>query len=225
MALMPSVVALPATYLRSYSVQKFIGGQLVADYTRKGFVRGRPVRLMTVAVRPGKPNAAASSFVSGIICEPLAGQRATCPVPPDTPVASTSGLRLRLRGCPRRMWGPDSRRLSGRGSSFGLWRNRSSTARPHTGTPIGVREIRNPVDHWMRGYGNHGIGTRGEPVRVRVVDTGRVPRGHQTVCWRCNRDGRRRCRCVGTACFVFRDLLAEHRVAVAALCGTQRAQR
>jgi nucleoside-diphosphate-sugar epimerase len=74
----------------SYGIQKFIGEQLVADYTRKGFVRGRSVRLMTVAVRPGRPNAAASSFVSGIIREPLAGVRAPCPVPPDTPVALAS---------------------------------------------------------------------------------------------------------------------------------------
>jgi nucleoside-diphosphate-sugar epimerase len=77
----------------SYGIQKFIGEQLVADYTRKGFVRGRSVRLMTVAVRPGKPNAAASSFVSGIIREPLAGVRATCPVPPDTPIALSSPRR------------------------------------------------------------------------------------------------------------------------------------
>jgi D-erythronate 2-dehydrogenase len=77
----------------SYGIQKFIGEQLVADYTRKGFVRGRSVRLMTVAVRPGKPNAAASSFVSGIIREPLAGQRATCPVPRETPVALSSPRR------------------------------------------------------------------------------------------------------------------------------------
>jgi len=77
----------------SYGIQKFIGEQLVADYTRKGFARGRSVRLMTVAVRPGKPNAAASSFVSGIIREPLAGLRATCPVPPETPIALSSPRR------------------------------------------------------------------------------------------------------------------------------------
>jgi nucleoside-diphosphate-sugar epimerase len=74
----------------SYGIQKFIGEQLVADYTRKGFVRGRSVRLMTVSVRPGKPNAAASGFLSGIVREPVAGQRAVCPVPPDTPVALSS---------------------------------------------------------------------------------------------------------------------------------------
>ncbi|MGN6325730.1 D-erythronate dehydrogenase [Pseudolysinimonas sp.] len=74
----------------SYGIQKFLGELLVADYTRKGFLRGRSVRLQTVAVRPGKPNAAASSFVSGIIREPLAGERAVCPVPPDMPVTLLS---------------------------------------------------------------------------------------------------------------------------------------
>jgi nucleoside-diphosphate-sugar epimerase len=77
----------------SYGVQKFIGEQLVADYTRKGFVRGRSVRLMTVSVRPGRPNGAASSFLSGIIREPIAGMRADCPAAPDTPVALSSPRR------------------------------------------------------------------------------------------------------------------------------------
>lgn len=74
----------------SYGIQKFIGEQLVADYARKGFIRGRNVRLMTVTVRPGKPNGAASSFLSGMIREPLAGIRARCPVPPETEVAIAS---------------------------------------------------------------------------------------------------------------------------------------
>jgi nucleoside-diphosphate-sugar epimerase len=74
----------------SYGTQKFIGEQLLADYTRKGFVDGRAIRLMTVSVRPGRPNAAASGFLSGIIREPLAGQRARCPVAPGTEVALAS---------------------------------------------------------------------------------------------------------------------------------------
>ena len=77
----------------SYGVQKVIGEQLLADYTRKGFLRGRAVRLMTVCVRPGRPNAAASGFLSGIIREPLAGQRATCPVDARTEVALMSPVR------------------------------------------------------------------------------------------------------------------------------------
>ncbi len=74
----------------SYGVQKFVCEQLLADYTRKGFLRGRAIRLMTVCVRPGRPNAAASGFFSGIIREPLAGKRAVCPVDQGTEVALAS---------------------------------------------------------------------------------------------------------------------------------------
>jgi len=74
----------------SYGAQKVIGEQLLADYTRKGFVRGRAIRLMTVCVRPGRPNAAASGFFSSILREPLAGQRAVCPVDARTEVALAS---------------------------------------------------------------------------------------------------------------------------------------
>ena len=77
----------------SYGVQKFIAEQLLADYTRKGFLCGRAVRLATVSVRPGRPNQAASGFLSGIIREPLAGQRAVCPVLERTEVALISPAR------------------------------------------------------------------------------------------------------------------------------------
>ena len=66
----------------SYGTQKAIGELLVSDFSRKGYIDGRVVRLPTVCVRPGAPNAAASSFVSGIIREPLNGQTAVCPVDP-----------------------------------------------------------------------------------------------------------------------------------------------
>jgi nucleoside-diphosphate-sugar epimerase len=74
----------------SYGIQKFICEQLVADYSRKGFIAGRSVRPMTVSVRPGKPNGAASGFFSGMVREPLAGIRAQVPVPAETPVALAS---------------------------------------------------------------------------------------------------------------------------------------
>ena len=74
----------------SYGVQKVIGEQLLADYTRKGFLRGRAVRPATVSVRPGRPNGAASGFLSGIIREPLAGHRAVCPVDAATEAALIS---------------------------------------------------------------------------------------------------------------------------------------
>lgn len=68
----------------SYGAQKAIGELLVNDVSRKGFVDGRVCRLPTIVVRPGKPNAAASSFASGIIREPLAGVESVCPVPAGT---------------------------------------------------------------------------------------------------------------------------------------------
>jgi len=74
----------------SYGIHKFVCEQLVADYTRKGYIDGRCARLMTVSVRPGRPNGAASSFLSGIVREPLAGLEAVCPVCPDTAVALAS---------------------------------------------------------------------------------------------------------------------------------------
>jgi nucleoside-diphosphate-sugar epimerase len=64
----------------SYGMQKAVGELLVVDYTRKGFIDGRVARLPTVCVRPGLPNSATSSFVSGIIREPLNGKDAVCPV-------------------------------------------------------------------------------------------------------------------------------------------------
>ena len=68
----------------SYGTQKAIGELLVSDLSRKGMIDGRSLRLPTITVRPGRPNKAASSFASGIIREPLAGERAPCPVSPQT---------------------------------------------------------------------------------------------------------------------------------------------
>ena len=64
----------------SYGIEKAIGEFMVGDYTRKGFIDGRSLRLPTITVRPGRPNAAASSFASGIIREPLNGEDGICPV-------------------------------------------------------------------------------------------------------------------------------------------------
>jgi nucleoside-diphosphate-sugar epimerase len=69
----------------SYGTQKAMVELLINDYSRRGFVDGRSLRLPTIAIRPGKPNAATSSFVSSIIREPLHGKKASYPVPPETP--------------------------------------------------------------------------------------------------------------------------------------------
>jgi D-erythronate 2-dehydrogenase len=78
----------------SYGTQKAIGELLVNDYSRKGFIDGRAVRLPTVVVRPGLPNRAASTFASSIIREPLSGREAICPVSPDTVMALASPRRI-----------------------------------------------------------------------------------------------------------------------------------
>jgi nucleoside-diphosphate-sugar epimerase len=84
----------PLTPQTSYGVQKAIGELLVNDYSRKGFVDGRAVRLPTVVVRPGRPNRAASTFASSMIREPLSGREAVCPVSPDTVMALASPRRI-----------------------------------------------------------------------------------------------------------------------------------
>jgi D-erythronate 2-dehydrogenase len=68
----------------SYGTQKAIAELLLCDFSRRGFVDGRVLRLPTISVRPGRPNAAASSFASGIIREPLNGERTVCPVEGET---------------------------------------------------------------------------------------------------------------------------------------------
>ena len=97
---LPALVAddtLPAPQT-SYGTHKLICEHLVADYTRKGYIDGRAARLMTVTVRPGRPNGAASSFFSGIIREPLAGVESVCPVdasvqhPVSSPQRTVQGL-------------------------------------------------------------------------------------------------------------------------------------
>lgn len=85
---LPSVIndSVALTPQSSYGTQKAMCELLINDYSRKGFVDGRVLRLPTISVRPGKPNKAASSFASGIIREPLQGQPSICPVASDLPL-------------------------------------------------------------------------------------------------------------------------------------------
>lgn len=89
---LPSTVTddTPQRPTTSYGVQKLSGELLINDYSRKGFVDGRSIRLPTIMVRPGKPNKAASTWASSIIREPLSGVDAVCPVRPDSPMACLS---------------------------------------------------------------------------------------------------------------------------------------
>ena len=78
----------------SYGMQKVVGEYLLTDYSRKGFVDGRSLRLPTIVIRPGKPNLAASSFASAIFREPLNGVTFDCPVGADTGIWMLSPRRV-----------------------------------------------------------------------------------------------------------------------------------
>jgi nucleoside-diphosphate-sugar epimerase len=69
----------------TYGMTKAVCELLVNDHSRKGHFDGRSARLPTVIIRPGKPNAAASSWASGMFREPLAGEPCLLPVRRDQP--------------------------------------------------------------------------------------------------------------------------------------------
>lgn len=102
----------PLTPQTSYGTQKAIGELLVGDYSRKGFLDGRSLRLPTIVVRPGRPNRAASTFASSILREPLAGHEAVCPVRPESRLWILSPGRaiaalLHAHDLPAAAWGAD----------------------------------------------------------------------------------------------------------------------
>ena len=88
-----------ATPQNSYGAQKLMLEAFFADLARRGLITARTLRLMTVSVRPGRPNGAASSFLSGMIREPLQGESANVPVDPalkvvlNSPDGAVAGLR------------------------------------------------------------------------------------------------------------------------------------
>jgi len=103
--------ATPQTPQTSYGAQKTIGELLINDYSRKGFLDGRSLKLPTIVVRPGKPNKAASTFASSIIREPLQGQDAVCPVAAEVRLALLSPRRtvqafIHAHDLSAQAWGP-----------------------------------------------------------------------------------------------------------------------
>lgn len=117
----------------SYGTQKAIAELLLADYSRRGFVDGRVLRLPTVSVRPGLPNKAASSFASGIIREPLNGEDAVCPVAPGT------RLWLLSPRCAGQAGGPPA--AGGDGPVGARFRRRSRRGEPRQA----LRQLHDPV--------------------------------------------------------------------------------
>lgn len=77
----------------SYGAQKAAAELFLSDATRRGMMDAVCIRLPTIVIRPGRPNKAASSFVSGILREPLLGLPAELPVPDDFAVWIASPRR------------------------------------------------------------------------------------------------------------------------------------
>ena len=103
----------PLTPSTSYGVQKAMGELMVNDYSRKGVIDGRALRLPTISVRPGQANRAASGFASSIFREPLAGVAMSCPVSKDSVMVMLS---------PRRAVAAFERVHDLPGESFGAYR-------------------------------------------------------------------------------------------------------
>jgi D-erythronate 2-dehydrogenase len=78
----------------SYGAQKLLCEVLIDDYSRRGYVDGRALRLPAVLVRPQSANTAVSGWSSAIIREPLAGRDYVCPVAPHTRLACISVARV-----------------------------------------------------------------------------------------------------------------------------------
>src|SRR3954468_1850065 len=93
---LPDVVtdATPPSPLISYGTQKLVAELLIDDYTRRGFIDGRALRLPAVIVRPGSANTAVSGWTSAIIQEPPAGRGYVGPGGPRTRMACISIARV-----------------------------------------------------------------------------------------------------------------------------------
>jgi len=78
----PSEATVP-TPQGSYGTQKTILEYAINDYNRRGLINAFIFRFPTISVRPGKPTQAASSWMSGIIREPLQGHESTLPCDDD----------------------------------------------------------------------------------------------------------------------------------------------
>ena len=72
-----------ATPHTTYGATKACGELLLADYSRRGFLDGRGLRLPTICVRAGAPNAATTGCFSSVVRETLAGRDVVLPIGGD----------------------------------------------------------------------------------------------------------------------------------------------
>ena len=146
----------------SYGNQKAIAEFLVKDYTRKGFIDGRALRLPTIVVRGGKPNKAASGFASSIVREPLSGNLFACPVSRESRMWMLSPRRvvaafIHAHDLAAEAWGMDPvLNLPGLSASMGeaveAMRRVAGEAPAQRVTWEGDTFIQNMVDGWPNDF-------------------------------------------------------------------------
>ncbi len=141
-----SITPAPQT---SYGTQKVIGEYLVNDYTRKGMIDGRSLRLPTIVVRPGKPNLASTSFASGMFREPLNG--VICEVPVDDSIemwilspGKVLDAFVHAHDLPASAWGAH-RAISLPGITFSI-REGVEALRRIAGDEVAARVVFKPVE-------------------------------------------------------------------------------
>lgn len=78
----PEVItdAVAATPRGVYGTHKLMAEVLVNDLHRRGLLDAFSLRFPTVSVRAGRPTQAASSFLSGVVREPMNGQECVVPI-------------------------------------------------------------------------------------------------------------------------------------------------
>ena len=133
----------------SYGTQKVIGEYLITDYSRKGFLDGRSLRLPTIVVRPGKPNLASTSFASGMFREPLNGVICECPVDDTVEIWILSPRQVldafvHAHDLPASAWGAN-RAISLPGINFSV-KEGVETLRRVAGDAVAARVVFKPVD-------------------------------------------------------------------------------
>ena len=133
----------------SYGAQKVIGEYLVTDYSRKGFLDGRSLRLPTIVVRPGKPNLASTSFASGMFREPLNGAVCECPVDDTVEMWILSPGKVldalvHAHDLPASAWGTN-RAISLPGITFSV-KEGVEALRRIAGDKVAARVVFKPVD-------------------------------------------------------------------------------
>ena len=148
---LPAVVddSITPTPQTSYGTQKVIGEYLINDYSRKGFLDGRSLRLPTIVVRPGKPNLASTSFASGMFREPLNGVVCECPVDDSTELWILSPRQaiesfVHAHDLPSSAWGTD-RALTLPGITISV-KEGVEALRRIGGNDVAARVVFKPID-------------------------------------------------------------------------------